>query len=171
MWMLTAGATLALAPVTQAETPDGETPAEETVCDSLADGAAWGLCNAYCEAMDCDSADPRASDAACQHVLGSFLALESGPIPCACPCYTEADLNGLVTECESSLLVCFPSVLACRLTGDIAGVVGIGGNAACVLVDQDGPTVVVEDLTIGQTTTCLELVRAKQSEVVCGPGP
>ena len=36
----------ALALATQARSPDGETPAEESVCDGLADGAAWGLCNA-----------------------------------------------------------------------------------------------------------------------------
>jgi hypothetical protein len=88
MWMLTACATLglamALAPVTQAQTPDGETPAEETVCDGVADGAAWGLCNAYCEAMDCDGT-PKASDQACQHVLENFRAQDSGPIPCGSP--------------------------------------------------------------------------------------
>jgi hypothetical protein len=36
-----------------AKTPDGQTPAEERVCDGLT-GAAFGLCNAYCEAQDCD---------------------------------------------------------------------------------------------------------------------
>lgn len=36
-----------------APTPDGQTPAEESVCDGLS-GAAFGLCNAYCEAQDCD---------------------------------------------------------------------------------------------------------------------
>ena len=40
-------------------TPDGKTPAEETVCEGLS-GAAFGLCNAYCEAMDCDG-EPKAS--------------------------------------------------------------------------------------------------------------
>ena len=43
-----------------AKTPDGVTPAEETVCDGLS-GAAFGLCNAYCEAMDCDSDSTKAS--------------------------------------------------------------------------------------------------------------
>ena len=37
----------------RAQTPDGQTPAEETVCDILS-GKAWGLCVAYCEAQDCD---------------------------------------------------------------------------------------------------------------------
>lgn len=52
------------------QTPDGETPADEDVCDGLT-GAAWGLCNAYCEAMDCDGV-PQASDAACNRVADNF---------------------------------------------------------------------------------------------------
>ncbi len=36
-----------------AKTPDGMPPSEETVCSALK-GAAFGLCNAYCEAQDCD---------------------------------------------------------------------------------------------------------------------
>jgi hypothetical protein len=36
-----------------AQTHDGQTPAEETVCDVFT-GRAFGLCNAYCEAIDCD---------------------------------------------------------------------------------------------------------------------
>src|SRR6188472_1486691 len=42
-----------------AKTPDGVPPSLETVCDAET-GAAYGLCTAYCEAMDCESADPRA---------------------------------------------------------------------------------------------------------------
>ncbi|MDE1464323.1 hypothetical protein [Spartinivicinus poritis] len=39
---------------THAKTPDGMTPAEETVCDVLIDATPglFGLCNAYCEAQD-----------------------------------------------------------------------------------------------------------------------
>ena len=35
-----------------AKTPDGVPPSLETVCDAET-GAAYGLCTAYCEAMDC----------------------------------------------------------------------------------------------------------------------
>jgi hypothetical protein len=44
---------LVLASSAFAKTPDGMPPSEETVCSSLS-GAAFGLCNAYCEAQDCD---------------------------------------------------------------------------------------------------------------------
>jgi hypothetical protein len=41
------------APTASAKTPDGLPPSQETVCSGLT-GAAFGLCNAYCEAQDCD---------------------------------------------------------------------------------------------------------------------
>lgn len=44
---------LILATGALAQTPDGETPAEEVTCDAYS-GRAFGLCNAYCEAIDCD---------------------------------------------------------------------------------------------------------------------
>lgn len=65
-----------------AQTPDGETPAEETVCDGLT-GAQFGLCNAYCEAMDCDSDSPNASAEACEKVLDNFRVKSGGADP---PC-------------------------------------------------------------------------------------
>jgi hypothetical protein len=44
------------------KTPDGKTPAEETVCDPLheATPGLYGLCVAFCEAHDADLVDPAA---------------------------------------------------------------------------------------------------------------
>ena len=70
--------------VAVAQTPDGETPAEEDVCVGLS-GASWGLCNAYCEAMDCDSGSPQASLTACDKVYDKFLQLEGQLPPCILP--------------------------------------------------------------------------------------
>lgn len=78
-----------------AQTPDGDTPAEEDVCDDL-HGAAFGLCNAYCEALDCDSDEGYDQHPnACETVLAKFLNRTgtNGP-PCdpcigfeePCPC-------------------------------------------------------------------------------------
>jgi hypothetical protein len=54
-------------------TLDGETPAVEDICTQWAQwgftGKVNGLCNAYCEAMDCDAAEPQASEQACTNVL------------------------------------------------------------------------------------------------------
>ena len=68
-------------------TPDNEPPAVESVCSGQS-GAAFGLCNAYCEAMDCDSADAEASEQACEKVRNSFENLTGQELPCNldCPC-------------------------------------------------------------------------------------
>ena len=64
-----------------AKTPDGETPAVEDVC-SLLTGAAFGLCNAYCEAMDCHLEDPKASSTACGKVGDKLVAITGEDPPC-----------------------------------------------------------------------------------------
>ncbi|MFC1591268.1 thrombospondin type 3 repeat-containing protein [Thermodesulfobacteriota bacterium] len=78
-------------PLAIAGTPDGETPAEETVCDEW-EGAttAYGLCIAYCEAKDCDL-DP--DTASCQALLRNFYKLETGLpyFPCEDPCPNDPD--------------------------------------------------------------------------------
>ncbi len=84
---------------TFAQTPDGEPPSYESVCDEET-GAAFGLCNAYCEAMDCDSAEPAASAEACAKVGLRFENITGREPPCdvpdlVCPCWTQAELDSL----------------------------------------------------------------------------
>ena len=51
-------------------TPDGVTPAAEDICTTWGfTGKVEGLCTAYCEAMDCDDANPQASEPACGRVF------------------------------------------------------------------------------------------------------
>src|SRR5215470_20414343 len=72
-------------------TPDGMPPSRETVCNGLS-GAAFGLCNAFCEAQDCD-VHPRPS---CDHLRENFLKqtgsavfpCELTPTPTAAPTLT-----------------------------------------------------------------------------------
>jgi len=66
-------------------TPDGFPPPMEHICDAEK-GAAYGLCNAYCQAMDCDSAEPSASVTACQKVSDKFMQIVGRPVPCSVPC-------------------------------------------------------------------------------------
>jgi len=69
---------LLFAAASLAKTPDGSTPSEETVCSGL-QGAAFGLCNAYCEAQDCDvHARP-----SCERLLANFRRITGMPsFPC-----------------------------------------------------------------------------------------
>ena len=67
----------------------GQRHGSQTVCDS-ADliGAAFGACNAYCEALDCDGSPGRGSSKACENTLERFMDLTGELPPCepACPC-------------------------------------------------------------------------------------
>lgn len=77
-----------LSPV-MAQTADGETPAEEDVCASAGlEGPLKGLCNAYCEAMDCDSANPYANENACAKVAANFEKhdVDGVGLPCVAQC-------------------------------------------------------------------------------------
>jgi len=60
---------------------DEQTPAGESICDSVS-GNLFGLCNAYCEAKDCDSDDPKGAKA-CDKILSNYKKASGGALP---PC-------------------------------------------------------------------------------------
>jgi len=64
-------------------------------CDGES-GAAYGLCNAYCEAMDCDGSDggPYANDNACNRVSDNFNKITGGNLPCEAACGETAPACG-----------------------------------------------------------------------------
>lgn len=108
LFALSIALALGIAMVAQAKTPDGVTPAEETICDSFS-GALFGLCNSYCEAMDCTDPNQAASDRACQRVLDNFMRKSGGNVPpCVafCPCFSSADIDERLisdpVECEDT---------------------------------------------------------------------
>jgi len=69
-------------------TPDGETPAQEEVCDDAGlMGAAFGLCIAFCEANDCDL---HPTDQACQ-VLRARFARATGNLAFPCEIIEEGE--------------------------------------------------------------------------------
>ncbi len=95
LFILSIALTLGIALVAHAKTPDGVTPAEETICDSFS-GALFGLCNSYCEAMDCTDPNQAASDRGCQRVLDNFIRKSGGNLPpCVafCPCYSSTEID------------------------------------------------------------------------------
>ena len=107
-------------------TPDGLPPPMEHVCDAEK-GAAYGLCNAYCQAMDCDSVAPNASDTACQKVSNKFMQLTGRPVPCSesCPLYLNenfASFNEVVST-PSSITSC-----SYNFNGDPRSLIVYGAN-------------------------------------------
>ena len=88
-----------------AKTPDGAPPAVESPCSGLT-GAAYGLCNAYCEAQDCDvHARP-----SCAQLLANFSRVTGmSSFPCDVACG-----NGIVDaeeECDPGAPI---SACACQ---------------------------------------------------------
>lgn len=84
---------LLMVPMAHAQTSDGETPANEDICTMWGfDGKVNGLCNAYCEAMDCDDPNPHASDQACTRVFDKIQS-ELGDTPF--PTCQDSDDDGI----------------------------------------------------------------------------
>jgi hypothetical protein len=121
--LLLSGAALAQTTEGGGGTPDGQPPAFEDPCAGE-EGRAFGLCNAYCEAMDCelghDPADPEgdgvavANPGACTAVLDNYrkakgdseahpgcVVLEPEP---TCPCFSDQDLPIIVEGGPVALL-------------------------------------------------------------------
>lgn len=99
-----------------ATTPDGETPANEGVCNPLQGGTGglYGLCVAYCEAQDLDSVDQ--SPPSLKILANYRKKMQPGDIdmPCvkvSCPCWSDTEIDSL-------------SVAACQVTS--TGILAIG---------------------------------------------
>jgi hypothetical protein len=120
---------LVVASTAEAGTPDGQNPAQEGICDSLAeDGVTkglYGLCVAFCEAQDIASPNQFTTEEDLDRLLagapsGKILDAynrkkqESDPdMPCivvddqeSCPCWTGEQLDGIGTYFADSTLSC-----------------------------------------------------------------
>ena len=111
--LVTAIAAFAVAAPATAQTPDGETPANEGVCDVLIGSTPglYGLCVAFCEAQDCEATYDPATDEVtfdpdCKpsnpKILENYnrrMKSEDIDMPCInfavseCPCWTEEELD------------------------------------------------------------------------------
>ena len=97
--------TLLLGFAAQSVTADGLPPSGESVCDGLQEpgitGGLFGLCNAFCEAKDCDEYPAGEEPRSCQRILANYERKRdraNNPMdpemPCleepsaSCPCWT-----------------------------------------------------------------------------------
>ena len=99
---------------------DSIPPATETICDGCT-GAAYGLCVAYCEAMDCDSDNPQASESACQRVYDNYLKITGSPPPCV---FTEMIVFVTSTVYDGDLGGLAGADLKCQTQAVAAGLPG-----------------------------------------------
>ena len=95
-----------------AMTPDGETPANEGVCDVLigATPGLFGLCNAYCEAQDLDLVGDK--EPPNSKILANYrkkMMAGDPDMPCVaapCPCWSENEIQDLAASgtalCQTS---------------------------------------------------------------------
>jgi len=113
--ILAAGAIL-FSGIVYAQTPDGETPANEGVCNELKSSTPglYGLCIAYCEAQDSDTTgDPKAvllnnyNKKRIEGVDPTMPCLIPPPEP-YCPCFTYQEVAAIAeTQSSSSNFYCF----------------------------------------------------------------
>ena len=75
--------------------------AEDTCSQYGYTGKLNGLCNAYCEAMDCDSDNPHASKEACERVFMNIVGLLDGqPFP-ACSDTDQDGVSNAIDNCPA----------------------------------------------------------------------
>ena len=142
----------------------GAAAAQDDPCAGL-DGNAYGLCNAYCEAMDCDSPNQPASERACERKFQQFQLLTGEVPPCegvTCPCIDDqypiftsfADGSRLITGCSvddtpgDSMVMTIDSSLA---------------SATVTIVDGEVPTCAAADSPDFET-----LMITKEQAMECG---
>lgn len=112
---------LAFAFFSNTASADGLPPSEEMVCDILQGGTPglFGLCNAYCEAKDCDGFPEDDQPRSCERILGNYRdKMEAGdpdmpcldqgpppPPPFECPCWSLDNLATVSMLVDDGLLL------------------------------------------------------------------
>jgi hypothetical protein len=169
LWILVVGILVIGNSSAYAKTPDGKPPSQETVCDNET-GAAYGLCNAYCEAMDCTDPNQHASDKGCEAVKRNFEKKTGRPLPCliTCPCAGLLDLFAQITAGTVGVQRCIADdnlLVVVTDTGDQAIIDSTGTSANCN-VNGEAPFV---SLTPAELLACRVKLRqaVEATGVIC----
>jgi hypothetical protein len=169
LWILILSVVVIGAGSASAKTPDGKPPSQETVCDNEK-GAAYGLCNSYCEAKDCTDPNQRASNQGCESVRRNFEKKTGRPMPCliTCPCAGLLDLFAKITAGAVGVQRCTADdnlLVILTTTGDQAIIDSTGTTANCN-VNGEGPFVT---LTPAELLVCRVKLRqaVEATGVVC----
>ena len=152
-----------------AQTPDGETPANEGVCDVLQGGTPglYGLCVAYCEAQDLDSFDKEPPNT---KILANYRKkMQAGDpdMPCVkvpCPCWTADEMASISGDSVAA---------ACNATATSSQIIDIAprthsalaetavGRERCRYVDLNTAPTTIRSFTItpAEAAACLNDVQ------------
>jgi hypothetical protein len=172
-----------------AQTPDHLPPARETVCDNET-GAAYGLCNAYCEAMDCELANdsdpltaPKASSTACNKVRTKFQKIAGRDVPCevSCPCLGVPEFSAFLTRmnyCYDGFGGAFASLEAAVPEPPffpelIVSISPDGPELVCGYLNVLTESQIILPITTGQAAACVQAIHtaAANRGVTCQPFP
>lgn len=112
-------AILLVLPIAAFANGNDRTPAHEGVCDELksASPGLFGLCIAYCEAMDCEN--DQVDSTSCTKTLTNYRrkmdGIDDPPMPCIaspeCPCFTQTlvdDISQRIPIADSSWCINWP---------------------------------------------------------------
>ncbi len=173
--LLVAFAMVASSPANARGTPDGETPANEGVCDELigATPGLYGLCVGFCEAQDCEATlDVSTGQVTFDHCKPSSPKLlknykkrmrdDDPDMPCVakgpCPCWTEAEIETLGGEGDACAEDDFSTALGSGI--ELAAVFN-GDQCFLQWDDSDGPLIRFQFVTSDEYLICGNSIRAE----------
>lgn len=147
-----------------ASTPDGETPANEGVCDPLKlDGITkglYGLCVAYCEAQDLDVVGDK--EPPNSKILGNYRKkMNPGDpdMPCLatpCPCWDEAEIAAVA---NSGTAICNSTATIGQIRNASVFAQIDTARPLCRYVDRDTATQRMNaDFTAEEAQSCYSIV-------------
>lgn len=178
-----------------AQTPDGSTPFNEGICEPLflLTPKLYGLCVAYCVALDCDIVDGavQCGNPPDPRILELYNRLKrpfDPPMPCVlgeCPCWTEEELDAMIPEvgtdrCRNNLDLNDLSTPTCTALNNSPGscrLFPLPSGAAAILTRISGPMCLYTRLSqagfgllrlqvvgFGDATICSEELQARGFE-------
>ena len=131
--------------VAAADVEAGKPRRHGSICDEAGlIGSAYGACNAYCEALDCDSLEPGGSERACEQARNRFMKLTGELPPCepVCPCSAAWRDEGFIDHNSILGAECFGDKADRSFFADLWVFDEVNGSVAAVSVsfsdDPDG---------------------------------